>query len=210
MGTEELWAGEFGDEYTERNSGVVGLLRAKETMLRRALAVAGGQAPGRVIEFGANIGLNLTALRRISPWQMCSFSAVEVNETACTKLAGISDTQVFLGSMLDPKRPWGAGYDLAMSIGVLIHIHPDDLPAAYEALYAASDHYILTAEYHNPTPVEVPYRGELGRLWKRDFAAEMLDRFGRLSVADYGFAWRRDPYNPGIDDLVWTLLHKRK
>jgi pseudaminic acid biosynthesis-associated methylase len=78
----------------------------------------------------------------------------------------------------------------------------------YDSLYKASRRYIILAEYFNPTPVEVNYRGHAGRLFKRDFAGEMLDRFPDLQVVDYGFTWKRDPVFPQ-DDLTWFVLEKR-
>ena len=65
----------------------------------------------------------------------------------------------------------------------------------------------MVAEYYNPTPQMIPYRGHDDRLFKRDFAGEILDSFPDLSVRDYGFAWRRDPNFPQ-DDLTWFLLEK--
>ena len=76
-----------------------------------------------------------------------------------------------------------------------------------EALYRASDRYIIIAEYYNPSPVEVVYRGHSGRLFKRDFAGEMIDKFPKLRVLDYGFVWRRDPVFPQ-DDTNWFVLEK--
>ena len=64
------------------------------------------------------------------------------------------------------------------------------------------------AEYYNPTPVEVKYRGHDGRLFKRDFAGEMLDRFPDLKLVDYGFNYHRD-HNFPQDDGNWFLLEKR-
>lgn len=68
--------------------------------------------------------------------------------------------------------------------------------------------YILIAEYYNPVPVEVSYRGNSGKLFKRDFAGEMLDRYSDLQLLDYGFSYRRDPQFP-TDDINWFLLEKR-
>ena len=70
-----------------------------------------------------------------------------------------------------------------------------------------SDH-ILIAEYYNPAPVEVSYRGNSGKLFKRDFAGEMLDRYADLHLLDYGFGYHRDPQFP-VDDITWFLLEKR-
>jgi len=73
--------------------------------------------------------------------------------------------------------------------------------------HRACNRYICLAEYYNPTPMEVPYRGHSGRLYKRDFAGEMLERFPDLSLVDYGFVYHRDPNFP-LDDITWFLLEK--
>jgi spore coat polysaccharide biosynthesis protein SpsF len=90
---------------------------------------------------------------------------------------------------------------------VLIHINPDRLQDVYDLLYKTSRRYICLAEYYNPTPVKVDYRGHKNKLFKRDFAGEMLDRFKDLELLDYGFVYHRDNNFPQ-DDLNWFLLRK--
>jgi spore coat polysaccharide biosynthesis protein SpsF len=63
------------------------------------------------------------------------------------------------------------------------------------------------AEYYNPSPVELSYRGYRGVLFKRDFAGELLDRHNDLRLLDYGFVWKRDPSFPQ-DDITWFLMAK--
>lgn len=196
---ERFWSGEFGDAYTGRNQGD-GLLASKTAFLARALSRCG---PIRsAIELGANRGLNLEALLRLLPG--IELSAVEVNDTAAAQLRRLP-VKVWRQSLLDfqPER----AYDLAIVSGVLIHLAPDTLANAYEALYAASDRYILLAEYYNPSPVEVPYRGHSERLFKRDFAGELLDSHNDLTLRDYGFVYHRDA-NFAMDDVNWFLLEK--
>jgi spore coat polysaccharide biosynthesis protein SpsF len=91
--------------------------------------------------------------------------------------------------------------------GVLIHINPDMLGIVYEKLYQLFSHYILIAEYYNPTPVEVNYRGHSSKLFKRDFAGEMLDKYPDLKLLDYGFIYYRDNNFPQ-GDTNWFLLEK--
>jgi spore coat polysaccharide biosynthesis protein SpsF len=62
-------------------------------------------------------------------------------------------------------------------------------------------------EYYNPSPVSVPYRGHNDRLFKRDFAGEMLNKYPNLKALDYGFVYRRDPNFP-LDDVTWFLMEK--
>ena len=84
-----------------------------------------------------------------------------------------------------------------------------DAPAedVYAALVRSSSRYVMVCEYFNPVPVEVPYRGHTGALFKRDFAGELLDAFPELTLVDYGFTYHRDPQFP-LDDSTWFLLEK--
>jgi len=198
---EQFWAGEFGDAYAERNAGaarVDAVASLFESILSRV------PAPGSVIEFGANIGLNIQALRRLLP--AAELAAIEINDKAVRALRAIPALEVFATSILDfsPARTW----DLALIKGVLIHINPDALPAVYSLLYRSASRYVCVIEYYNPTPIEVTYRGHEGRLFKRDFAGELLDTYPDLHLVDYGFAYHRDlRYREG--DTTWFLLEKK-
>jgi len=76
----------------------------------------------------------------------------------------------------------------------------------YENLVYGSDRYVLVAEYYNPSPTTINYRGHTERLFKRDFAGELIDNYGRKLV-DYGFIYKRDNWAPQ-DDINWFLLEK--
>ena len=65
----------------------------------------------------------------------------------------------------------------------------------------------MIAEYYNPSPTAISYRGHEDRLFKRDFAGEFLDRHQEFSLVDYGFAYRRDAQFPQ-DDITWFLMEK--
>lgn len=197
---EAFWAGDFGSDYVGRNqspAALAGRTHLMSEVLRRARGI------GSAVEFGANIGLNLHALRRLLP--EIDLAAIEINGDAVDALTKMPGLTVHHGSILERQvdRP----YDLALIVGVLIHVNPEALSAVYQNLHAASRRYILVAEYYNPTPVSVPYRGHADRLFKRDFAGEMLDRFDDLKLVDYGFCYRRDANFP-LDDITWFLLEK--
>lgn len=199
---EAFWAGEFGSAYIERNQGE-DLLAANIAFFARALAAAG--PIGSCIEFGANIGMNLRALKMLYPRQQQA--AVEINAEAARQLrAALPDAEVHEQSILEFEAPRTS--ELALIKGVLIHIDPEFLGQVYDRLFAASSRYVLVAEYYNPTPVALTYRGHEQRLFKRDFAGEMLDRHPGLRLLDYGFAYRRDPVYPQ-DDITWFLLERR-
>jgi pseudaminic acid biosynthesis-associated methylase len=197
---EKFWAGDFGDQYINRNQGAeveASNLGFTSRMLRYT------QSIGSVIEFGANIGLNLKALKALLP--NVELSAIEINQKAAAELEKIAGVKVYPQSILDFKPDFPR--DMVLIKGVLIHIDPHSLPEVYERMYRSSSRYICLAEYYNPAPVEVLYRGNSGRLFKRDFAGEMLDRYPDLRLVDYGFAYHRDMHCPQ-DDLTWFLLEK--
>ena len=77
----------------------------------------------------------------------------------------------------------------------------------YDTLPGISRKYILIDEYYNPSPVEVLYRGNEGRLFKRDFTGEFLDRFQNVRLVNYGFVYHRDVNFP-LDDVTWFLVEK--
>ena len=196
---EAFWAGSFGDEYMQRNQGEA-VVASSTALLGRALSRA--TEISTAIEFGSNIGLKLVALKRLLP--DVELSAVEINAAAARQAATLG-VDVHNTTILEfwPDRT----YDLVLISGVLIHIAPDELPAVYDRLHKACGRYLYVGEYYNPTPVEVEYRGHAGRLFKRDFAGEIMDRFPDLRLRDYGFVYHRDPIFPA-DDVTWFLLER--
>lgn len=197
---EKFWAGEFGDNYVDRNQGP-DVVASNVSFFSRILTRT--ENVESAIEFGANIGLNLLALRTLKP--RIALSAIEINAKAVQALEHVGDVAIHASSILEYSPD--AKYDLALIKGVLIHIDPNSLTDVYAKLYQATRRYICIAEYYNPTPVEVSYRGNRDKLFKRDFAGEMLDTFPDLRLVDYGFSYHRDPNFPQ-DDTTWFLLEK--
>lgn len=67
----------------------------------------------------------------------------------------------------------------------------------------------MVAEYYNPAPVAIPYRGHNDRLFKRDFAGELIwYRHPQLQLVDYGFAYHRESNFPQ-EDITWFLIKMR-
>tara|TARA_B100000902_G_scaffold384668_1_gene425109 strand:- start:130 stop:747 length:618 start_codon:yes stop_codon:yes gene_type:complete len=199
---ESFWAGDFGDKYIDRNTEKK-LLASNINFFARALGRA--SSLNSCLEFGANIGINLKALKFLVP--EIQTSAVEINSKAADELRKfIPQERVFNNSVIDFNPTIKT--DLVLSKGVLIHINPKFLRAVYEKLYLASKKYILLCEYYNSSPIEVEYRGYQDKLFKRDFAGDILDMFNDLELVDYGFLYHRDLNFPQ-DDLSWFLLKKK-
>lgn len=202
---ENFWNGEFGDKYVERNDSekeVAGNIALFSKILGRTSGVK------KVIEFGSNIGENLKAIKCCLPAVECA--AVEINHKAASILKndpffGSGGVKVYEGSILEFQAE--ENYDFALIKGVLIHIHPDELGNVYQKLYDCSSRYICIAEYYNPVPVEIDYRGNDEKLFKRDFAGELLDLYPDVRLVDYGFTYRRDNVFY-YDDTTWFLLEK--
>jgi pseudaminic acid biosynthesis-associated methylase len=197
---ETFWAGGFGNEYTERNQGAqlhAGNLNFFSKILEHTRGVKS------VLEFGANRGMNLHVLRALLP--RAALAGIEINPEAAKILAD-AGFETYARSILD--FPVDRPRDLTFTKGVLIHINPEVLPKVYDLLHAASSRYVLVAEYYNPAPVEISYRGHAGKLFKRDFAGEPMERHPDLRLVEYGFAYRRDPVFPQ-DDITWFLMEKR-
>jgi len=197
---EAFWAGDFGDKYTIRNrrlNEVAGNISLFTKILVRTENIKS------VIEFGANLGMNLMALRQLLP--LAELSAIEINKLAVEQLTELDYVKVYNTSILefdpDYKR------DLVFTKTFLIHINPEMLTQVYDILYQSSNRFICVIEYYNPKPIEVEYRGYSGKLFKRDFAGEILDRYHDLKLNGYGFIYHRDRMFP-LDDITWFLLEK--
>lgn len=197
---ERFWAGEFGDNYITRNEDKK-LLAAKISLWSNIVRDCGGIS--NCLEFGPNVGLNLLALGTLLP--KLDMYGVEINEKASIECNRIDRCTVYNDSILEFVTE--QKYDLVFTAGVLIHINPDELPRVYDKMYECAGKYIVIAEYYNPVPVEVNYRGNSGKLFKRDFAGEMMDRHPDLQLVSYGFGYHRDNNFP-VDDITWFLLEK--
>jgi len=199
---EQFWAGEFGTEYIQRNRSQH-LLASNLNFFTIALHSA--SRINTCIEFGANIGMNLKALKLLYP--DLQMHGIEINDDASKELTQtLGVNNVFAGSIFD--YPAEKKFDLVLIKGVLIHINPNKLDDVYEKLVQSVDRYLLLVEYYNPSPVSIPYRGHSDRLFKRDFAGEIIDKYPEVQLIDYGFIYHRDPVFPQ-DDITWFLMEKK-
>ncbi|MHB1204220.1 MAG: pseudaminic acid biosynthesis-associated methylase [Rhodospirillaceae bacterium] len=202
---EDLWKGSFGDGYVDRNAVDPATLAGLTSCWAQMLRTMAGAPPKSILEVGANIGLNLRALRHLTG---AAFHALEPNQKARERLIG--DGVVEAANTLDGIAshiglPDGA-VDLAFTVGVLIHIHPDNLLASCREIHRVARKYIVCVEYFADRPTEVPYRGHQEALFKRDFGGFYLDNFPDLRVVDYGFFWSR---MAPLDNSTWWVFEKK-
>lgn len=188
---EKFWSGKFGDEYTKRNPGKV---PNRINLFSKILL----PDMNTILELGAGIGANIDAIKVLNPDS--EITAVELNESAS---AQIKDATVINNSVYECDNL--GKFDLVFTSGFLIHVPPERLDDIYDLIHQSSKRYILLIEYYNPTPTEIEYRGHKGRLWKRDFAGDMIDKY-KLKLINYGFVYHRGKFPLG--DLNWFLLKR--
>ena len=206
--TEQLtnWEGSFGDAYVERNAPTPERVRARMRWLAGILECMRGDLPKSILEVGANIGLNLRALRHLTDAELY---AVEPNEKALSIL--LRDAVLPADHI---KRSQAAALDwpndavdFVFCSGVLIHIHPDNLLAACREMHRVARRHLACSEYFSDRAEVVHYRGHDNMLFKRDFGSFWLDNFPDLRIVDYGFSWRR---TTGLDNPTWWLFEKTR
>ncbi len=200
----DAWKGEFGDDYLTRNRATEEAVDNVARAFTEIFAHMKDSPPASILEVGANIGINLRALTRLTDAQLF---AVEPNARAREQL--VVDKVVPGDRAFDAmatKLPLDDGAaDLVFTSGVLIHVPPENLETAYGEMHRVAARYVLSLEYFSQAPVSIPYRGHEGLLFKRDFGGMWLDLFPALEPVANGFFWRR---TTGLDDLNWWLFRK--
>jgi pseudaminic acid biosynthesis-associated methylase len=199
---ERFWATTYAEEYIQRNREFDHELGASAWRLILEKA-------GRIdnyLEFGCNIGRNIEQLKRVLP--EAEASVIEISEPAFEYVtSAYTLANAFNGSILDSRYESGS-FDLVFSMGVLIHVPPDELLEHMQRMWDYSSSHILMGEYFNRTPVSIEYRGEPDRLFKRDFGRLFIDNFD-VRLLDYGFLWGYIYDSAGFGDVTWWLFEKR-
>jgi spore coat polysaccharide biosynthesis protein SpsF len=199
---EKFWATTYADDYIKKNSQFDHQLGA-EAWAKMLQATRGGV--GNYLECGCNIGRNIDQLKRVLP--NAKPSIIEISEPAFKNVTSHHDfAHAFSGAILDATFEDGS-FDLVFTMGVLIHINPDQLLAHMERMFRYSSKYILIGEYFNRTPISIDYQGEKDKLFKRDFGKLFIENFN-VELLDYGFLWGHIYDAAGFDDITWWLFEK--
>lgn len=193
---EALWAGDFGDDYIERNANAYQYRKTFWDGICERCGVA------RVLEVGCNIGGNLEWLdTRMAPG---SVYGVDVNLNAVSRLRERRPSINALWSVgrdLPFRDRW---FDLVFTMGVLIHQPDTTLPLVMSEMVRCSSRFVLCGEYYAEQTTEVPYRGQSGALFKRDYGRLFADMFTELELVDSGFLSRES----GWDDITWWMFER--
>jgi pseudaminic acid biosynthesis-associated methylase len=194
---EELWRGDFGNAYTQRNAQAG---QGRDTFWNSFLA----EFPcSRVLEVGCNVGANLQWLASlIAPQQVYG---VDINEGALRELR--RGTLATTNTIWCPARelPFRDGwFDLVFTTGVLIHQPETTLPLVMSEIVRSSRRYVLCGEYFSPETVEVSYREQKGALFKRDYGRLYKELFPDLVLKKQGSLGA----DQGWDDITYWMFEK--
>lgn len=193
---EQLWSGEFGDAYVERNRSA-GNIRV--TFWQKVLAEFGAQT---VLEVGCNIGTNLRWIAALRPPQQVY--GVDINLKALNELRRtLSDVNAMWspGRELPFRDRW---FDLVFTMGVLIHQPESTLSLVMAEIVRCSRRYVLCGEYFAEQTTEVPYRNQSGALFKRNYGRIYQELFPELRLLRQGFLSRDE----GWDDVTYWVFEK--
>jgi pseudaminic acid biosynthesis-associated methylase len=191
---EDLWAGDFGEEYRKRNREVGA---GRETFWNWLLTAYPADA---VLELGCNNGANLQ-------WIVAHSSqvvGVDINPNALRELRErLPNVRTVVAAARDLPFP-DDSFDLAFTAGVLIHQPTSTLPSVIGELVRVSRRYVLALEYQADQEEEVEYRGQQGALFKRNYGSIFRSLFPDLTLLDTGFL----DAEAGWDNVTWWLFDK--
>ena len=193
---EDLWAGEFGDAYVQRNAVLDERRHVFWAGIHTDLAL------DSVLEVGCGQGANLAPLAQLlGPARVWG---VDINRASLARAAvnapGVNLAEGSARSLpFDDRR-----FDLVFTVGVLIHQPPEYLPQVLDEIVRTSRRYVLAAEYHADEPVELEYRGKRGALFKRDYRQIFTERFPELTLLRTGFLDR----DAGFDRVTYALFER--
>ena len=197
---EKFWSGNFGNNYISRNNSKK-LQINNDHFFKKIFSKK--YKISSIIELGSNIGNNLLSLEKI--YKKSTFTAVEVNLKACRILKKKKPNFNIVNSTIfnfNTKQ----NFNLVLCKGILIHVNPKQLEKVYKKIYNLSNRYILIAEYFSPNPEKIRYRNHKNKLFKRDFAYEIMQSQKRLKLIDYGFVYHKDKFP--LDNISWFLLKR--
>jgi pseudaminic acid biosynthesis-associated methylase len=197
-----FWKDKYSKEYISKNSSysLDEGVKCWAQMLKAATGI------NSILECGSNIGKNIGLLNHVLP--SASKSIIEISPDAYGIVTSRYELAQSFNGPIVASSFQKQSFDLVFTMGVLIHIHPDDLLENMKNIYDYSSKYILMGEYFNRTPVMIEYHGEKDKLFKRDFGKLFMENFN-VELVDYGFLWGHLYDDAGFDDITYWLFRKK-
>lgn len=178
----QFWTSQFGDEYTDRNSGDWDKFYKEQWGVTRTelneFFLSNLDKQSLILELGCNRGNQLKILKNqgfINLW------GLEINKKAIKIARQDTDLTIIEASAFD--TPFKDNFfDLVFTSGVLIHIFPEKINKIIDEIYRISKKYIWCFEYYSEKCEEIEYRGNKNKLWKNNFLKLFLERYPDLKI----------------------------
>jgi pseudaminic acid biosynthesis-associated methylase len=203
----EMWAGGFGERYTDRASSTVeeanenslekygiSLLDRYEQFFRHISRDA------TVLEVGANMGTKLAALKEMGFEKLYG---IDVQRKAIEKAhEKRPELNIIKGDAIN--IPFKDGFfDLVFTSGVLITIPPKNIDLVMNEIVRCSSEWVYGCEYYSEEYAEINYRGNENMLWKTDFPSLFHENYS-LELVD--MEYREDStYSKDTVDVEYLL-----
>jgi len=176
---QRLWAGEYGEEWTEDNYQDVSESNiqfkekfgiSKPDHLKRFFSDI--PKDSRILEVGANVGTQLMCLKEL---EFNNLYGIDIQRKAITTAhQHRPELDSIEGDIFD--IPFKNDYfDVVFTSGVLIHIPPKRIDEAVAEIVRCSDKWVYGHEYYADTYTDITHRGHDGVLWKTDFPSKFVE-----------------------------------
>ncbi|MCB2297189.1 pseudaminic acid biosynthesis-associated methylase [Clostridium tagluense] len=184
---EEIWNGEFGKEYTERNIyspqeldkvyikqyGVSAIEMNKEFLSKYIAKNA------RILEIGCNVGNQLRVLQKMG---FNNLYGIELQPYAVQRAKDLTKGINIIQGVAD-DIPFKDGYfNLVFTCGVLIHIAPENLSKVMKEINRCSNKYVWGFEYYSDVFSEINYRENKNAMWKGNYDKEYIRNCHELKI----------------------------
>lgn len=212
MSNEVLWAGQFGDDYTDRCiNDSLSRLEFWGTILKMTLAKY-------ILEVGCNTGQNLGCIAEFMPDSNTIWGCDVNNKALSICKTRHREHNIIHSSGFDlPFRD--SYFDLVFTAGVLIHQKPEEVEVMMQEIMRVSRLYVLALEYGNSIFEDVPYRNQREALFKGPYGEIYEKKYGlRFVAAGYLYEERVDGKLITVNSqnkegsregITWWLLSKR-
>jgi pseudaminic acid biosynthesis-associated methylase len=204
----DLWKGEFGREYTDRNEQTLQEMEAeyvkrfgKSRTEINTIFLEDLDRSLKILEIGCGIGNQLICLQKMG---FTSLFGIDIQTYAIEKAKARTENISFFQGKAEVLPFEDGDFDLVYTSGVLIHIAPDNIYNVLKEIYRCSNQFIFGYEYFAEEWTSVEnYRNEKNALWKTNYAKLYLNNFKDLVLVKE----ERYPYisNKNLVDTFFLL-----
>ncbi|HQF94886.1 MAG TPA: methyltransferase domain-containing protein [Microthrixaceae bacterium] len=195
---EQLWQGEFGDRYVERNSVDY---PARRGFWERTIA---RYSAGTILEVGCAHGDNFRYLDGLV--DLGRTCGIDINEHGLLTLRDQSPNVSAVRGAARHLPVRARSFDTVFTIGLLIHQPDSTLPAVMRELARCSRRWVMFGEYSSVEPTEIEYRGLSGVLFKRDYVSifeETCPEYRHVDTEELTLE------ADGFDRVTWGVFERR-